>query len=120
MADDTELGGGPLDPRNVLTVNRSPLQRPGGDKLLRTAVTGGPSKGGDRRVYLSVDLLAQLLEVARSSTMRRVQVDRAGVRVDLYQRPDGHRYEVWTLVGCKPRPEDLPAGVQQLVDGQEG
>lgn len=103
--------GGILDPHNVMEVNRSPMQRPGMDKLLRTAVVGGPNQGGDRRCYLSTRLLSQLLEVSRSSIMQRVVVDGAGVRVDLYVDPSGHKYEVWTLVGAKPRPEPLPAGL---------
>jgi hypothetical protein len=114
MGKDNGTNLNPLDPRAVLTVNASPLQRSGGDVLLRTAVVGGPEKEGDRRVYLSSTLLAKLLEVARSSTMGRVQVDRAGVRVDLYKQPDGHTYEVWTLVGADPRPEPLPAALQAL------
>lgn len=113
MADDpTDLN--PLDPRDVLAVNGSPLQRPGADALLRTAVVGGPDRAGDRRVYLSSVLLGRLLEVARSSPMGRVQVDRAGVRVDLYRRGDGHEYEVWTLVGADPKPEAVPAALQAL------
>jgi hypothetical protein len=104
----------PLDPREALSVNGSPLQRAGADTLLRTAVVGGPDRPGDRRVYLSSALLGQLLEVARSSPMGRVQVDRAGVRVDLYRRGDGHEYEVWTLVGADPKPEAMPAALRAL------
>lgn len=107
MPDDkTNLN--PLDPRAVLTVNASPLQRPGADQIVRTAVVGGPNKPGDRRIYLSVATLSQLLDVARSSAMQRVQVDRAGVRVDLYRSDTGHEYEVWSLVGQDPRPETVP------------
>ena len=51
---------------------------------------------------------SELLEVARSSPMGRVMVDRAGVRVDLYRSQTGHEYEVWTLVGQSPRPEPIP------------
>ena len=106
-----------LDPKEVMVVNRSPLQRPGLDTLIRTATTGGPELGGDRRVYLSSQLLGQLLEVARSSSMGRVQVNQAGVRVDLYERPDGHRYEVWTLIGATPEPEPMPSALRALGAG---
>lgn len=105
-----------LDPYNVLRVNKSPMQEPGRDEKLRTATVGGPALEGDRRVFLSADLLGRLLEIARSSPMGRVQVDRAGVQVDLYRRPDGHCYEVWTLIGADPRPEQMPSGFQQFVE----
>lgn len=114
------LDFGILDPRNALKVNRSPLQQPGKDTLIRTATVAGPDAGGDRRIFLSADLLGQLLDVARSSLTRRVQVDRAGVRVDLYQRPDGHQYEVWTLIGADPKPEGLPPGLQSAIDETSG
>jgi hypothetical protein len=107
---------GVLDPRDVLTVNRRPVQIPGRDRCIRTSTVGGPEKGGDRRFYLSRELLADLLERARSSPVGRVQVDRAGVRVDLYERPDGHTYEVWTIIGADPRPEPMPAVMSGLVD----
>jgi hypothetical protein len=121
MADDSRTDLNPLDPREVLTVNRSPLQRPGQDTLLRSAVVGGPDKAGDRRVYLSAKLLGTLLEVARASAMQRVVVDRAGVRVDLYADGRGHEYEVWTLVGADPRPEPIPDFVRMAsADHREG
>ena len=108
--------GGILDPRNVMKVNARPLQPAGRDTLLRTATVGGPEKEGDRRVFLSVDMLSRLLETARSSPTQRVQVDRAGVKVVLYADHSGHQYEVWTLVGADPRPEQLPRGFQQFID----
>ena len=115
MTERTDLN--PLDPRNVLTVNASPLQRGAGDVLVRSAVVGGPDVAGDRRVYLSSGLLAGLLDHARTSTMGRVRVDRAGVRVDLYRTSTGHEYEVWTLVGADPHPEPLPAAIAALASG---
>ena len=105
-----------LDPKNVLKINVSPVQRPGTDRLIRTAVVGGPNKEGDRRVYLSVELLKNLLEIARSSPMRRCEVTRAGVRVDLYLTPNGHQYEVWTLIGANPRPEQVPQFIMDTVN----
>jgi hypothetical protein len=109
MADDNDRTAlGLLGTRQALTVNARPLQRPGQDVLLRTAVVGGPDKEGDRRVYLTATLLGTLLDVARSSGLQRVLVDRAGVRVDLYRSATGHEYEVWTLIGGAPRPEPIP------------
>lgn len=106
-----------LDPRNVLKVNATPVQRPGTDLMLRTATLGGPDKPGDRRVYLSAKLLAQMLDIARTSSMGRVQIDSAGLRVDLYQAGDGHQYEVWTLIGAPPKPEQMPVALRSLGAG---
>lgn len=116
MAELTNLNL--LDPHNIMRVNASPLQPGTGDTLLRTAVVGGPEAPGDRRIYLSANLLARLLECARSSAMMRVVVDRAGVRVDLYCTPHGHQYEVWTLVGADPRPEPTPEFIQDASGGR--
>ena len=110
----------PLDPCNVLKVNARPLQLPGRDKLLRTSVVGGPETGGDRRMFLSVKLLTELLECARESPVMRAQVNYTGVRVDLYQRPDGHQYEVWTLIGSAPKPERMPGVVDSMIHGGAG
>jgi len=121
MADDTRTDLNPLDPRAVLKVNARPLQQPGQDTILRTAVVGGPDKAGDRRVYLSARLLDDLLARARSSPMQRVVVDRAGLRVDLYADARGHEYEVWTLIGADPRPEPVPDFVRMAsADHREG
>ncbi len=110
----------PLDPRGVMKVNASPLQLPGRDELIRTSVIGGPETGGDRRFLLSVETLKHLLEVARSSPVRRAQVNYAGVRVDLYRRSDGHQYEVWQVIGSKPIPEPMPAAVESMIAGDPG
>lgn len=96
--------------RHPLRVNERPLQR-GGDTLLRSATAGGPAEDGDRRMFLDAKLLRQLLAMAESSPMQRVQVERAGLRVDLYCTPAGHQYEVWTFVGADVRPEPLPAAL---------
>lgn len=118
MANDDDTGGESLfDPRAVLSVNRSPIQTPGLPRLVRTAIVGGPDHPGDRRVYLSADLLGRCLEIARSSPMGRVVLDHAGVRVDLYQRDDGHQYEVWTLIGYGPKPEPVPDFIRGFGGG---
>jgi len=108
--------GGILDPRNVMKVNERPMQLPGRDELLRTATVGGPEKAGDRRIFLSKGMLSNLMEVAQSSPTGRVQVDRAGVRVDLHVDGNGHQYEVWTLIGANPKPEQLPRGFSQFIE----
>ena len=109
-----------LDPRGVMEVNASPLQLPSRDERLRTSVIGGPKTGGDRRFLLSVKTLEHLLAVAKSSPVRRAQVNYAGVRVDLYRRSDGHQYEVWQVIGSKPIPEPLPSAVESMISGAAG
>lgn len=100
-----------LSPR----VNDNPLQLPGTDTCLKSVVIGGPEEPGDRRLFLDVELLGHLMAMARVSGTRRVEVPRVGVRVDLYQQPNGHRYEVWKFIGANPRPEPLPPVVSSLV-----
>lgn len=107
--------GGALDPRTVLEVNDRPLQHPGTDRRVKTAVAGGPNHAGDRRLYLSAELLRQMLAIAEASPTRRAEVTRAGVRIDLYEQRDGHRYEVWTFIGGDVRPEPMPDAISRLV-----
>ena len=109
----------PLNPRHALRVNERPIQTPGIDRKIRTATVAGPEVGGDRRLYLSATLLAQLLDVARSSPTRRVQIDRVGLRVDLYSDPRNREYEVWTLIGAPPSPEPLPDAIRNFSRSSE-
>lgn len=97
-----------FDPRIVIEVNARPVQPIGLDRLLRTATVAGPDLPGDRRVYLSAQLLRQCLRAANEAPTGRCMLDHAGVRVDLYQHHDGHTYEVWTLIGVGPKPEPVP------------
>jgi len=111
MADDpTDLTL--FDPARIVAINERPLQTPGRDVLLRTAVLAGPDVGGDRRVFLSREVLSHCLSVAEASPVGRAQLDQAGLRVDLYRDASGHEYEVWTLVGRGPRPEPLPSSLR--------
>jgi len=97
-----------------LRINSRPLQRPDTDNLIRTTEIAGPSSSGDRRMYLSASVLDSLLAIAKESQTKRVQLDRVGVRVDLYEGEGGHTYEVWSFTSSQPRPEALPF----LVGGQ--
>lgn len=106
-----------FDARHVISVNDRPIQHPARDRLLRSVVVGGPDLPGDRRVFLSADLLGRCLDVARSAATGRAMLTHAGVRVDVYARADGHTYEVWTLTGYGPQPEPLPDVIASLVGG---
>lgn len=104
-----------FDPRRVVAINERPLQSAGHrDALIRTATLAGPDEGGDRRVFLSRELLRRCLDVAEASPVGMARLDQAGLRVDLYRAPDGHTYEVWTLLGRGPRPEPLPGALDVL------
>ena len=117
LGDTPEAHSDLLHPKIAPEVNRSPLQPGNTDTLLRTATLGGPEKPGDRRVYLSSPMLAKLLDIASSSPMGRVQVDGAGVRVDLYES-GGHQYEVWTLIGGTPKPEPMHSAIRAMAGGE--
>ena len=103
MSKETDLKK--LIDKDLLKVNSNPIQPMSGVTLMRSAVVGGPNLEGDRRVFLERELLLKLAEIAASSPTRRVQVNRAGIKVDLYQERSGHTYEVWTLIGLPPKPE---------------
>lgn len=110
---DTDLGKIRIEPR----IDASPLQRPGGHRRVRTATIGGVTQPGDRRMYLHVSLLGKLLDIARSSSTSQVELPKVGVKVELYEEPNGHQYEVWSFVSGGPRPEEVPFGVSQFFRG---
>jgi len=99
---------GELTPQTTVKVNASPLQRPGRDTLVRTYTVGGPEEPKDRRLYLSVQMLEGLLDKARMSPTRRVEIPLCGVRVDIYEDKAEHLYENWWIIGAAPRPEKHP------------
>ena len=99
----------------LIEINNRPLQTSTTDKLLKTVVVGGPSKEGDRRMYLDRPTIAVLNEIAQSSIVQRAQINRCGMQVCLYQRPDGHQYEVWTIIGLKPVPESSMDGLLDIT-----
>jgi len=88
----------------------APIQRPGTDRHLSRHEYGGPTTGRDVRLYIDAQTLSHLAELARSSLSQRVQFDGVGLVVDVYQAPDGHRYEVWTLATMPPKPEPTALG----------
>lgn len=86
-------------------IESRPLQLPGRDRLVRESVLGGPSSDADARLYLSVEDLERMIEIARASVTGRVVLNRPGIRVRLWERPDGHRFESWTIVAADARAE---------------
>ena len=108
MADETSgnAGRAPID-RLV------PLQRPGGDEVLRKERITNP--GVDRRFYLDRMMLRKLLDMAESSVTGRVVMHGAELTIELLKSTDGHVYESWTVSGA-PRSEgslldELTAGL---------
>ena len=97
--------------KKLIDVNQNPLQTNSQDTLLKSVTVGGPEKEGDRRIYLDKKTLLELVEIAKSSVVQRVQINRAGIQVNLYQRADGHTYEIWKLVGIQPVPESVMDGL---------
>lgn len=97
------------DPRDRLTRSTSrPLQLPGRDRVVAESVLGGPESSVDARLILSRAELEQLLDVARSSLTGRVVLRRPGLRVRLFEAPNGHRYEVWSFVAAAMVAEQTP------------
>lgn len=77
------------------------------DTLVQERTLGGPLSGKDVRLYLDKNTLSHLLDVARSSSLGRVQLNGVGVRIRLWRTPTGHHYETWQLIAHAPRPESL-------------
>lgn len=82
--------------------------------VLRDVVYGGPSvePTADRRLYLEVAELRQLLALAERSPTQRVVIHHAGLRVRRVQ--DGtHAVDVLSIVGAPLQPEPFSlAGVR--------
>tara|TARA_R100000388_G_C7221132_1_gene149028 strand:+ start:770 stop:1078 length:309 start_codon:yes stop_codon:yes gene_type:complete len=76
-----------------------------GDQLLSENTLGGPLTGRDARLFLSTKTLRQLLDIAESSSIKRVQIDGVGLRVRTWRDKNGHVYETWQLIGQQPKPE---------------
>lgn len=67
-------------------------------------VLGGPST--DLRLFLSAFLLEHTLDRARASRTRRAVIHGAGLVLDTYRTPTGSVYQIVTVAGRKPVPED--------------
>jgi len=96
-----------IDPR-MIEVNRTPIQNPLSDRLIRKVFYGDKTQRTDCRLILSVAELEKLLDIAKSSTTNRAVLHHVGLNVGLYQSASGHNYEVWTLSGSHVLPEKAP------------
>lgn len=99
-----------------IKVENKPLQLPGRDVRIKTAVIGGPRVGRDTRMMLSVEELEKLLDVAKNSSVQRVLIKQVGLSIDVYAAKSGHKYEVWRLVGATMEPE-RPAIFDEVLKG---
>jgi hypothetical protein len=86
--------------------NRFAIQD-GGDEILVAFELGGPESNRDVRLYLDLEVLDHLTEIARSSDMNRVVIDKAGIKIRLRRAKCGHQYETLHLSGLKPKPENV-------------
>lgn len=93
---------------NLIRIVERPLQLPGRPTLLRRTEVGGPDSLADRRLLLSREALRRCLAAAEASPLGRAQLDRVSLVVELYRDASGHQFEVWTINGLGPRPEELP------------
>jgi len=89
----------------------TPIQISGKDEVIREWEFGGPYCERDVRLILDVDTLGRLLDIARSSTTRRVIVPKAGFRVKLRRASTGHCYETLHVSGNQPVPEAAPTSI---------
>jgi hypothetical protein len=74
-----------------------------GEKL-GEQVLGGPHT--DLRLFLSVSLLNHMIGRARASRTKRAVVHNAGLVIDTYRTPTGAIYQIVTVAGRQPVPED--------------
>lgn len=85
-----------------LMINTTPLQIAGQDEVVREYTFGGPNCGRDMRLYLDVDTLGMLLDIARCSNTKRVILPRAGIKVRVRRSRDGHMYESLHVTSAQP------------------
>lgn len=67
-------------------------------------VIGGPEQ--DLRLFLSVEILEKMLDRARASRTSRAVIHRAGLVLDTYRPHVGNPYQIVTVMGLAPVPED--------------
>lgn len=104
--------------RGPLVVEDNPLQRPGKDERIQHVEIAGPKARQDTRMYFSQSELEGLLEIAKASPVRRVELPMVGLVVDTWRKRkrngETHEYQTWQLTSGTPRPE-RPAVLDPFV-----
>lgn len=95
--------------------DRVAFQRPGSPEVLRKVQF--PDTDGDRRLYVDVGTLRQLLQMAEASVTHRVVIHSVVVEVEQLRDKTGHVFEAWTFVG-HPAPEG--ATLDEAMKGRVG
>lgn len=89
----------PLSALSERLVHRAILQLPNRPTILADVEIGGPQDSADRRLVLDVEQLEYLLARARASATGRVVVHKFGLRCQLLQEDNGHRWNNCYLIG---------------------
>ena len=97
--------------KDRITQNLLPLQD-GKDEILVEFELGGPQSNRDVRLYLDLEVLTYLTDIARSSDMKRVVIDKAGIKIRLRRAESGHMYETLHLSGLSPKPENVSSSLK--------
>ena len=106
-------------------VNTTPLQLDGQDEVLREYTLGGPDCGRDVRLYLDVETLGMLLDIARCSNTKRVILPKAGIKMRVRRSRSGHIYESLHITSAQPFAEvvsnnvslSMPVDERNLIKG---
>ena len=102
-----------------LFVNTTPLQLDGQDEVLREYTLGGPDCGRDVRLYLDVETLGMLLDIARCSNTKRVILPMAGIKMRVRRSRNGHLYESLHITSGQPFAEVVSNSASLSVPGTE-
>lgn len=99
-------------PGTLIHESFSPLQSTdhGDDRKVYTATYGGPDAPIDARMIITGAMLETLGDVARASHLGNVTLPCPGLQIDVYQRPDGHQYEIWKFISRNPIPAKTSRG----------
>lgn len=88
-----------------MSESNSPLQLDSGDhRRVHTITYGGPSAGLDTRMFVTGDMLADLKKVVDQSLVGMATLPCVGLQIDIYEKPDGSKYEVWQFISRPPVP----------------
>lgn len=95
---------------------RPVLQKPSAHRILRKIQFPDMPQASDRRLILPAEMLRYCLAQAEASPLKRAVMHGVCVEVEQYVTPEGHIYEIWSLVGQDPVPEQTHRDLQRQVD----